>query len=514
MLVKRLLLTMVIVIFAVVGCSEPLAAAPVKLGNEVLMDSRHDLIAGKRVGLVTNQSGVNSRGESTIDVLAGDPTVQLVALYGPEHGIDGKALAGEYVSSYIHPELGIPVYSLYGQTRMPTKEMLDGVDVLLFDVQDIGSRTYTYMSTLNYCLVAAKEYGKEVIVLDRPNPVGGIIVEGPVLEEPYRSFVGVDYLPMAHGMTAGELARFYNRNIGARLTVVPMEGYNRSMIFQDTGLNWVPTSPSIPDLDSVFGYMATGLGEGTGIFQADYFKWIGGKGVDAQVFAGLLNAAGLPGVYFVPEIRGTAGGVRLNITDYHTFNPALTGIYALTYAHDLSGFQVPKSGATVVMFDKIMGTDKIGRYLEQGWTPQQIKAAYEPALQQFVSERKKYLIYGDAKGIKIVVNGVNIYFDSPPYIDEHDRTMVPLRAIAEALGAEVGWNNDTRVVTIRKGERVSRFTIDSNIAFYGNEQVVMDTCPVIRNDRTMLPVRYAAESLGAKVDWEQSTQTVIIETGL
>lgn len=516
---KITLMLLVVIPLLVVQFTAPLEAAPVKLGSEVLMSSQHDIIEGKRVGLVTNQSGVNSRGESTIDVLSRDHTIQLVALYGPEHGIDGQAKAGEYVESYIHPSLGIPVYSLYGQTRMPTQEMLEGVDVLLFDVQDIGARSYTYMSTLNYCLVAAQKYGKSVIVLDRPNPVGGEIVEGPVLEETYRTFVGVDYLPMAHGMTAGELAQYFNRRIGAQLTVVPMEGYNRSMIFQDTGLKWVQTSPSIPDLDSVFGYMATGLGEGTGIAQADYFKWIGGKGVDSQSFARLLNDSGLPGVTFIPEDRGPSGGVRLKITDYHTFNPALSGIYALTYAHDINGFEVPKSGATVVMFDKIMGTDKIGQYLEQGLSPRQIKAAYEPGLQRFVEERKQYLIYGDGSlpdknedGIKIVVNGRAISFDSAPYIDEHDRTMVPLRAIAEALGTEVGWHGQTRVVTLQREGRESIFTIDSNTAFFSGERVTMDTCPVIRNDRTMLPVRYVAESLGAEVNWNQDTMTVSIKS--
>jgi uncharacterized protein YbbC (DUF1343 family) len=206
----------------------------IKLGNEMLMSKYHYLIEGKRVGLVTNQSGVNSRGESIINILANDKTTSLVALYAPEHGLDGTARAGEHLESYPHPQLGIPVYSLYGSTRMPTEEMLRDIDVLLFDVQDIGARTYTYMSTLNYCMVAAEKYGKPVIVLDRPNPLGGVIVDGPVLEEPYKTFVGVDTLPMAHGMTAGELAYFFNRNIGAELFVVPMEGYKRTMVFQDT----------------------------------------------------------------------------------------------------------------------------------------------------------------------------------------------------------------------------------------------------------------------------------------
>ncbi|NLW08191.1 MAG: DUF1343 domain-containing protein [Clostridia bacterium] len=500
--------------------AEAAVAPGFKLGNERLMSTYYHLIAGKKVGLITNQSGVNSRGESTIEVLARDPGVELVALYGPEHGIDGTAKAGAYVESYTHPELGIPVYSLYGATRMPTAAMLEGVDVLVFDVQDIGSRTYTYMSTLNYCMVAAKKYNKPIIVLDRPNPVGGTIVEGPVLEDKFKSFVGVDNLPMAHGMTAGELAQFYNRLIGADLTVVSMEGYTRSMIFQDTGLPWVQTSPMIPDIDSVFGYMATGLGEGTGIFQADYFKWIGGKGIDAQRFADLLNQANLPGVVFVPEVRGEAGGVRLQIVDYHTFNPAKTGFYALAYARSLNNFTVPKSGDTVVMFDKIMGTDKIGRYLEQDLSPQQIEANYAPALNRFKEERKQYLIYGDQPGQKVeksaalsvYVDGRPVVFDAAPYIDASDRIMVPLRAIGEALDAQVDWDGVKRTITVRKNGRKSIFTVGSTKAFIGGVWVSMDTSPVIRDGRTIVPARYVAESIGARVNWDGATRSVRIES--
>jgi len=276
---------------------------------------------------------------------------------------------------------------------MPTLAMLQGIDVLLFDIQDIGARTYTYMSTLQYCLVAAKKYNKPLIVLDRPNPLGGMIVEGPVLEDPFKSFMGVDNLPMAHGMTAGELALFFNRHIGADLTVVPMESYHRMMVFLDTGLPFVQTSPNIPDISSLYGYMVTGMGDRTGVFQAEKFNWVGGKGLDAVRFAELLNGAGLPGVLFTPEVRGKAGGVRLEIRDPYRFNPAKTGIYALAYAFMLGDFKVPKSTPDkIVMFDKIMGTDKIGRYLEEGLTPQQIVANYTPMLQRFKQEREHYLL--------------------------------------------------------------------------------------------------------------------------
>lgn len=493
-------------------CSPALASESpsVKLGNEILFSRYFHLIKGKNVGLVTNQSGVNSRGLSTIDALAENELVTLTALYAPEHGLDGKAKAGEYVESSRHPKLDIPVYSLYGPTRMPTEAMLQDIDLLLYDIQDIGARTYTYISTLNYCMVAAQKYNKPIIVLDRPNPLGGLIVEGPVLEDPYQSFVGIDNLPKAHGMTAGELALFFNRKIGADLTVIPMEGYKRNMIYPDTGLPWIATSPNIPDLQSVFGYMATGLGEGTGVFQADRFKWIGGKGLDARKYAETLNRAELPGVSFIPEQRGDAGGVRLKIDNYHTFNPAKTGIYALSLAFMQGNFKVPKSGDTIVMFDKIMGTDKIGRYLEQRLTPQQIETNYTPALQQFKEERKKYLLPDYNPGIAIIVNGRPLVFDAAPFLDANHRVMVPLRGVAEALGAGVQWNPEQRTVTIKKEETNIVFLIDSTQALLNGKEMQMDTSPVIKNGRTMIPVRYTGEYLDANVHWDSALQTVRI----
>jgi len=521
---KNLILFMAVALLAMMlAPGAALADTPqVKLGNEVLLDKYRHLIDGKKVGLVTNHTGVNSKGVSVIDVLANDPGVNLVALYGPEHGIDGKASAGAYVASYTHPTLGIPVYSLYGSTRKPTAEMLKNIDVLLFDIQDIGSRTYTYMSTLNYCMIAAKENGKQVIVLDRPNPVGGVIVDGPVLEEGFETFVGVDNLPMAHGMTAGELAQFFNRQIGADIKVIPMEGWNRDMVFQDTGLPWVPTSPNIPDLNSLFGYMSTGLGEGTGIYQSDKFKWIGGKGIDAHKFAGLMNGAGLPGVTFVPEYKGEAGGVRLNITDYHKFNPARTGFYALAYAHSLNNFQVPKSKSSsmkdMVMFEKIMGSTKVGQWLEQGLTPQQFVEKYTPALNRFKEDRQKYLIYGSSVSptpggqpeILVYVGGNQVLFDSPPFIDGSSRLMVPLRAITEAMGAIVQYDQLTREIFISGRGTSVLFILDSRTAVIDGVHKTMDTTPVIKNSRTMVPARYVGEFLGAQVDWDPIQRVVKI----
>ena len=487
-----------------------------RLGNEVLFDRYLDLLEGRRVGLITNQSGVNSQGRSTIDVFAADPRIQLVALYGPEHGIDGQALAGVWVESYTHPTLHIPVYSLYGATRMPTEAMLREVDVLVYDVQDIGARTYTYISTLNYAMKAAAQHKKPVVVLDRPNPLGGETVEAPVLEDRFRTFVGVDKLPMAHGMTVGELARFFNRDIGADLTVVPMEGYTRDMIWHDTGLPWVQTSPNIPCIDSVFGYMATGLGEGTGIYQSFQFKWIGGRGIDGVRFAELLNAAGLPGVLYVPETVGSAGGVRLVISDYRTFNPARSGLWALAFAKQLTDFKVPKSGTTqasIVMFDKIMGTDRVGIWLEQRMPPRAMELLWAAELAAFRQQRQQYLIYGLAHQpgqVTIYVNRVPIFFDSEPYINRDNRTMVPVRAIAESLGAEVSWDPSAQVVTLVTQHTTLTLTIGSNVVLVNGARYAMDTVAVIQSNRTMVPLRFVSQLLGADVEWDAVSRTVTV----
>lgn len=389
-----LILAIILTLIPPVGSSANTTA--IQLGSDVLFNQFHYLIEGKKVGLITNQTGQNSQMVSTIDMLRRDRSVHLAALYAPEHGLDGKTVAGKQVTSFVHPVYAIPVYGLSGSTRKPTPEMLKDIDILLVDLQDIGSRTYTYISTLQYAMTAAKEQGKEVMVLDRPNPLGGTIVEGPVVELPYRSFIGVDTLPLAHGMTIGELALYFNRTIGVDLTVIPMQGYTRSLIYQQTGLAWIPSSPHLPNLTSVFGYMATGLGEGTPLRQGDHFTWIGAEGLDSHKYADLLNGSLLPGVIFIPETKGTAGGVRLQINDPHQFNPAKTGIYALAYAKQLQSFPIPKSTSMQIsMFDKVMGTNKIGLLLEQGKSPQEIVSSYEADLKKFVELRQKYLIYGD-----------------------------------------------------------------------------------------------------------------------
>ncbi|HSL93966.1 MAG TPA: exo-beta-N-acetylmuramidase NamZ domain-containing protein [Bacillota bacterium] len=518
MRVLILLLIIMALVAATTGATGSTGGADsFRLGNEVLLARYRHLIDGKRVGLITTFSGVNSRGESLISIFANDPRINLVALFGPEHGVDGTAPAGAAVKSYTHPVLLIPVHSLYGEVRKPTTAMLRGIDVLVFDIQDVGARYYTYISTMNYCMIAARESGIPFVVLDRPNPLGGVIVDGPVLKDPFQSFVGVDVLPMAHGMTNGELAKYFNRLIGADVTVVPMEGYTREMIFQDTGLAWVQTSPNIPAIENCFSYMATGLAEGTSLIQGDKFLWVGGAGLNSEQFAATLNAARLPGVQFIPEQMGSRGGARLIITDYRAFNPARTGIYTMFTARQQWKFSVPRSGTTpasITMFDKIMGGREVGDWLLADYTPEQAISAYQHGLDAFKTERVNYLLYGFAgstAGPAIVIDGHIVYSDVTPVI-QSGRTLVPIRVIAENFGATVDWIESESAVVISQGAKTIRMVLgQTNVTVNGVIQLITDgVAPTALSGRTLVPLRFVAEHLGAEVTWQQSTYTAHI----
>ncbi|MFN2529394.1 MAG: exo-beta-N-acetylmuramidase NamZ domain-containing protein, partial [Candidatus Baltobacteraceae bacterium] len=267
-----------------------------------MSDTWRDL-HGRCVGVITNQTGVTSRLEPIVDAIKRNHKICIKAIYSPEHGLRGDRPAGSYVSSYTDERTGLPVYSLYGSTRHPNAQMLAGVDVLLFDIQDVGDRAYTYVSTMAYAMEAAKQYGKEIWVLDRPNPIGGM-VEGPVLAEKYKSFIGLYPIAMRHGMTVGELARLFNDHfgIGSRLHVIAMRGYNHDMLWPDTGLQWVQTSPNIPEWDTAIVYPGTGLIDNAGINNGTGytkpFKYAGAAGLDGQRLADALNARNIPGVYF------------------------------------------------------------------------------------------------------------------------------------------------------------------------------------------------------------------------
>ncbi|MGD8191927.1 exo-beta-N-acetylmuramidase NamZ domain-containing protein [Brevibacillus ginsengisoli] len=495
------------------------AATPnVKLGDDLLLTKYQSWIDGKKLGLVTNQTGVNSKGQSMVQILSQYPQASLKALYTPEYGLDGKKTPGTYVASYTHPELKIPVYSLYGETRMPNEAMLKDIDVLLFDLQDIGARSYTYISTLQYCLVAAEKYHKELIVLDRPNPLGGLIVDGPLLQDGYQSFVGVDNIPMAHGMTVGELAQFFNRKIGANLRVVPMEEYTRTMNYQDTALPWVPSSPDIPHLQAVEGYMATGLGEGTGIYQADSYQWVGGKGINSDQFANQLNQYKLPGVTFLPENRGRDGGVRLRINDPHSFNPAKTGIYVLATAHQLNHFSIPKStGKGIVMFNKIMGTNLIGQLLEKGYTPQQIESQYAKELEQFKTLRAQFLIYGN---VNVQPGGVaKARVTLQGAVNQGKDTFIPINSLLTELGYESHWDQTAKQLVATKPDKRIVVETESNpmlISVNGQYLDTQSAGPRFINDSLCVPASLvpaldhlqATPDIQGAVQWEGDHEVI------
>lgn len=381
----------------------------VKPGIDVLLEERLDLIQGKRVGLITNPTAITSEMESDITALYQEPGVELKALFGPEHGVRGDTPAGAKVGTYRDPDTGVPVYSLYGKTRKPTPKMLDSLDILLFDIQDVGIRPYTYVYTMAYAMEAAKEKGIPFIVLDRPNPLGGLLVEGPVLDEAFKSFIGLYPIPYVHGMTIGELAMLFNNafGIGTDLTVVKMEGWKRNMLFEDTGLLWIPTSPHVPHSDTPFFLAAAGgFGElGTiseGVGTPTPFELVGAPWISASKLADALNSAKLPGVYFRPltfhqyyaHFSGkNCSGVQIHILNKRRFQPIRTQITILSTLYKLYPHAGIFDSERAKSFYRAMGTDKIQREIEAGWTIEQILNEYKPELFKFLQLRKKFLLY-------------------------------------------------------------------------------------------------------------------------
>lgn len=297
-----------------------------------------DVFKGKRVGLITNPTGINSKFESSIDVLK--ESTNLVALYSPEHGVRGNIQAGEKTESYIDERTGLPVYSLYGKTRKPTEEMMNEVDVLAIDIQDAGSRFYTYIYTMAYAMMACKEYGKSFVVFDRPNPAGCLKYEGNILDITYRSFVGYYPIVQRHGMTMCELAKMFNEefNIGSELTLVLMEDYKRNMYYEDTSLLWVMPSPNFPSPDTAIVYNATCIFEGTNISEGRGttipFEVVGAPFVNPDEYANNMNKLGLNSVYFRPmyftptfskHAGVMCGGVQVHVLDRDKFDAVKTG---------------------------------------------------------------------------------------------------------------------------------------------------------------------------------------------
>ena len=373
-------------------------------GDDIFISETWRELRGRTIGIVTNRSGVLSDGRTLVDAARLNPDITIKALFAPEHGLRGDRDAGTYVPSYTDPRSGLPVYSLYGATRHPSAEMLAGIDVLVFDIQDVGARPYTFVSTMAYVMESAKHYDKEIWVLDRPNPIGGLAVEGPVLEPAYKSFIGLYPIPERHGMTVGELSRLFNDHfgIGANLRVIKLRGWSREMFWADTALRWTPTSPNIPYAFTPIVYLATGLidegGVNNGVGTDRPFEYAGGYGFAAVAFARMLNARGIPGAAFdpaqwVPQ-RGfwagkTLGGTLIHVTDPTSFPSVRTAVEVLAAARAQGKFRVASASG----FDRDWGTNSVRQALLDGAAPDTIVASWEPALAAFRAVRARYLLY-------------------------------------------------------------------------------------------------------------------------
>ncbi len=380
------------------------SGGPFLLGIDFLATRNFDLLRGRRVGLITNHTSMTGRGEMTRVAMRRALGDQLRALYAPEHGIDGTIGAGVHVSTRKDAVTGLTVYSLYGPTRKPTPAMLAPIDVLVFDLQDIGCRSYTYISTMAVAMEAAAESGKEFVVLDRPNPLGGWRVEGPPLEPKWKSFVGQLPVPYVHGMTTGELAMMTaaQRWISSspRLRVVRMQGWNRGMMWRDTGLRWYRTSPNIPHADSPAYYVATGMLGGAsavdiGIGTSNPFGYAGARGVKPETFVAACRRWGMSGVAFHPYSRNGFGGARLDINLRAQADLTALDVYLISELQRQSGGKVlaNMSASKLNLFHKVYGGERLYHDLRRGVSPAAIAASWRGSVSAFRSQRQRYLLY-------------------------------------------------------------------------------------------------------------------------
>ncbi|MBD5224581.1 MAG: DUF1343 domain-containing protein [Bacteroidales bacterium] len=392
------------------------AAPKVKPGIEVLRENNFDILKGKRVGLITNPTGVDNELRSTIDILHESPEVNLVALFAPEHGVRGDIPAGEKVGGTTDPATGVKVYSLYGATRRPTAEMLKDIDVLVYDIQDNGCRSYTFISTMGLAMEQCARLGKEFVVLDRPNPLGGHKTEGLVTEPDCISFVSQYPIPYIYGLTPGELARLlYEEHLLSTdkplsLTVVPMKGWNRGMLFTETGMPWVLPSPHIPSAETAIYYPATGIaGEldylSIGVGYTMPFRTFAATWIDGRDLADNLNALQIPGVMFRPvsykPYYGFSKGLNLNgvevyVTDFEKAPLTLVQFYVMQEIARLYPAHAASKGATATrfdMFDKVCGSKDVRRKFFQRHKVEDIETLWSKGLEEFNKTKKHYHIY-------------------------------------------------------------------------------------------------------------------------
>lgn len=387
----------------------------ITLGLEVLLGERAELLRGARVGLICHPASVDHEFRHAADLFNECPDIKLAALFGPQHGIRGETQDNMIEWDAFHDaRTGVMAWSLYGEVRKPTPEMLDGVDVLVCDVQDVGTRVYTFIYTMALAMQAAREAGKRFVVLDRPNPIGGLGIEGNLLESGHESFVGMFPLPMRHGMTIAELARMFNAEfgIGCDLEVVPMKGYRRNFWFDDTDARWVIPSPNMPTVETATVYPGMVFVEGTkfseGRGTTRPFEINGAPYADAYQLAEHLNGLQLPGTHFRPHsfqptfqkhAAQLCHGVQLHVTDRQVFTPVIAGIALIKAMHDLYPndfkWQTPPYEYVYdrLPFDVIAGTAKLRAQIEGGASLEEIAASWRPGEQAFAERRRPYLLY-------------------------------------------------------------------------------------------------------------------------
>lgn len=390
--------------------------ACVQVGAEVLLRSQLNLLRGKRIGVITNHSAILRDGTHLVDALVSRKDVHVAALFGPEHGIRGQAPDRKGIKDELDPKTGIHIFSLFGKRTKPTPRMLEGIDVLLFDIQDVGARFYTYTTTLALTMEAAAEKGIPYVVLDRPNPIGGIHTEGPVREESLKSFVGWLPVPIVHGLTIGEIASMIAGEVWLRskirppLRIVKMQGWKRDLFFDETNLPWIRPSPSIRDLHTALVYPGTCLIEGTNVSEGrgteHPFEYIGAPWIGSKTLAKELNSLGLPGVTFKVITftpRSTKAvttdskyegnlckGISLRIDDRHRFQAVATGVHILFSLQKLHPGQFKIRPRR---FDELVGTRKVRKALEKGLSTVELAADWDEGLEAFNSLRRKYLFY-------------------------------------------------------------------------------------------------------------------------
>ncbi|VVM07549.1 hypothetical protein MAMC_01688 [Methylacidimicrobium cyclopophantes] len=382
-------------------------AASVLLGIDVLERSHFAALQGRRIGLITNQASVDSAGRPTRLVLKRAPGVRLVALFAPEHGISGDIRAGGRVSFHRDRLTGLPVYPLYGDTRRPTPSMLAGLDALVFELQDIGCRSYTYISTMVEAMDAAGELGIPFFVLDRPNPLGGRRIEGPLVQPSWQSFVGRIPIPYVHGMTAGEIALMANRRGWVRhpcsLRVIPMEGWRRDMVWEETDLPWIRTSPNIPWATSSLYYVVTGflgdLGGDSGVgWSPSPFQYVAGRGLDAFLLAQEINRLGFAGVQAIPVAGNGGTAVRLEINPKTSANLTALAIYLAARVNQASHPSLLRrvSANGREMLCKLYGSSSILTELRGHRSVREIAAEWRSSERAFAQARAPYLLYPDS----------------------------------------------------------------------------------------------------------------------